>query len=234
MDRSITGRVFLVLGLLNLFILFAAQAFSEEVRPQEIQIVEIKKNLQLKNGDTVFHDYYLNAGTENGLKPNTSFEVFRKVAINDLYQSNSKGGTVLLPVGRIKIIYSQTKLSVARLLSLNKPKDSPLVDSEGLMVGDVLNIGSVELVQNDEPKAAVVEATPQKLPKKLPKIVKNKKPKKIEKALEELKKEEAKIIITPPIRTVEVSKSIPVEILNLPSRAPASVEPPVPQVRVVR
>lgn len=205
----ITGRVLFFLGLLNFLLLFAYQAFATE-----IQIVETRKNLQLANDQKVFRDYYINAGTENGLKPNLTFQVYRKVAVNDLYQSNSNGGTVLLPVGKVKIIYSQTKLSIGRLYSLAKPADGPIVDVPAFMVGDSIDVGSVEVLE-----------TPKKVVKK--KTAKERAP------AAKVKETPEKPIITSPSVTVEISKSVPVEILQNQNRAPASVNSPTP-IKILR
>ncbi len=202
MDGVITGRIFFIIGIINFLLLFASQVFGAE-----IQIVETRKNLQLRDNEKVYRDYYINAGTDNGLKPNLTFQVYRKVAVNDLYQSNSSGGTILLPVGKIKIVYSQTKLSIGRLFSLNKPAEGPIVDVPAFMVGDSIDVGSVEMLQD------------KKAPKK--KVVKSKK------QLEAAEVQEKPIITSPPA-TIEISRSVPVEILQNQNRAPASVNNPVP------
>lgn len=213
MESAIVGRIFLGIGFLILIFLFVFQASAEDV-----QIVKIKKNLQLDNKDPVYKDYFINAGTDNGIKSNMSFEVFRKEAINDQYQSSSRGGTILLPVGRIKIIYSQTKLSVGRLLSLNKAKSSPLIDTQGFMVGDVLNLESVEQLGEKPPK------TEKKVNKRV-----NAHNTKATKPLDESK---SQVSIIKPERQIQISQSMPLELL--PSRAPASINPPAPQIKISR
>lgn len=212
----ITGRLLILIGIINFLLLFAFQVFASEV-----QIVETRKNLQLKDSDKVYRDYYINAGSENGIKSDMTFQVYRKTAVNDIYQSNSRGGTVLLPVGKIKIIYSQTKLSVGRVLSINKAAEGPIVDFGALMVGDVLDVGSVEIEKTEEKIT--------KKPKKTASKDSSKKPTELPKKVESTES----IVITPPVDQMEISKSMPVEILQNNGRSPASISVDKP-IRVLR
>lgn len=132
------GKLLIIAGIINLVILFATQAFGSEV-----QIIEIRKNLALKNSDEVSTDYYLNAGENLGLKPGTLFTLYRRVSVTDRLGS-TQGKPMAIPVGKIRILYVSRDLSVARLHNLQKFDKSPILEYQSVMLGDVINVGSAE------------------------------------------------------------------------------------------
>jgi hypothetical protein len=141
------GRFLILLGLINLIVVFAFEAFSKEV-----QVIDIRKNLKLNNDDKEFTDYYLNAGNDMGIKPGTLFTLYRRISVIDRLGTN-QGRPLSIPVGKIKIIYVAKDLSVARTEKLEKNETSPLLDYRGVMLGDLINVGSAEM-SKDEGKDA--------------------------------------------------------------------------------
>lgn len=133
------GRILIILGFLNLFLVFAVQAFGKEV-----QVIDIRKSLKLSNEEKDFTDYYLNAGNDLGIKPGTVFTLYRRISVIDRLGTN-QGRPLSIPVGKIKIIYVAKDLSVARVEILEKNEASPLVDYRGIMLGDLINVNSAEV-----------------------------------------------------------------------------------------
>lgn len=137
------GKFLILIGIINLVFLFASQAFSAEV-----QIIEIRKSLPLKNSEPVLTDYYLNAGENLGIKPGTLFTLYRRVSILDRLGGN-QGKPLAIPVGKIKIIYVSRDMSVARVHTIQGFEKSPVLEFQSVMMGDVINVGSAEL-SNDQ------------------------------------------------------------------------------------
>jgi hypothetical protein len=142
------GRFLILLGLINLIVVFAFEAFSKEV-----QVIDIRKNLKLANDDKEFTDYYLNAGNDLGIKPGTLFTLYRRISVIDRLGTN-QGRPLSIPVGKIKIIYVAKDLSVARVDKLEKNETSPLLDYRGVMLGDLINVGSAEMSKDGDKGAS--------------------------------------------------------------------------------
>ncbi len=122
--------------------------FAMEVQAKEVQIIEIRKNLQLSAAETVYTDYYLNAGDDLGIKPGTTFVLYRRVNVIDRLGTN-QGRSLALPVGKIKIIYVAKDLSVARVDKLEDNKTTPILEHRGVMLGDLINVVSAGMSDGD-------------------------------------------------------------------------------------
>lgn len=133
-----------------LSLIFTVSIFATDAKAKEVQVIEIRKNLQLSNSEPVFTDYYLNAGDDLGIKPGTTFVLYRRVNVIDRLGTN-QGRALSLPVGKIKIIYVAKDLSVARVERLEDNKATPIVEFRGVMLGDLINVGSAEM-SGDEGK----------------------------------------------------------------------------------
>lgn len=147
------------LGYLILFTLFSYQAIA-----RELTVFAIQKNLQLNNKETVYHDYYLDGGTESGLSKGQLVTVVRRIPLHDLTR-NRPLGDMHLPVAQLKIIYVQRGSSVARLNKLFLDKDRPLIDFNAVMVGDQVSNGSLN---GDDEAGESAEAAPAPAPVEKP------------------------------------------------------------------
>lgn len=142
------GKLLILMGIINLVFLFASQAFSAEV-----QIIEIRKSLPLKNSEPVITDYYLNAGENLGIKPGTLFTLYRRVSVLDRLGGN-QGKPLAIPVGKIKILYVSQEMSVARVHTIQSFEKSPILEFQSIMMGDVINVGSAELSKDQGEKTS--------------------------------------------------------------------------------
>ncbi len=127
-----------------LFLIALISLLTFKAEAKEVQIIEIRKNLQLSNDETVFTDYYLNAGDDLGIKPGTTFVLYRRVNVIDRLGSN-QGRALSIPVGKIRIIYVAKDLSVARLDTLEKNENTPILEHRGVMLGDLINVESAAM-----------------------------------------------------------------------------------------
>jgi hypothetical protein len=150
MSPTFLGRFMFGLGFLILFSLFGLEAMS-----RELAVFAIQKNLQMANKDPVYHDVYLDGGSETGLRIGQVVSVVRRIPLHDLTR-NRPLGDMHLPVGQLKIIYVQRGSSVARIHKMYQDKDRPIVDFNTVMVGDQINSGPV----GDEEEAAVEDPGP--------------------------------------------------------------------------
>jgi hypothetical protein len=85
MDRKL-GRLLLAAGFILLIVLFAWETFASEP-----QVIEVRRNIPLADDEPVYKDFYLNIGSDNGLKTNQIVTALRKFNIKDSTGTQSFG-----------------------------------------------------------------------------------------------------------------------------------------------
>ncbi len=108
---------------------------------KDVYVFESRRALSLVDGQQLPKDYYINAGTESGLRKDVVVTVNRRTAFYDPYQ-NKSAGDIMVPVAELRIIYSQNGLSVARLEKMHDRAFLPSLEYEAVMVGDRLDLSS--------------------------------------------------------------------------------------------
>jgi hypothetical protein len=144
-----------------------------------LSIFEVRRRLAMTNGEVTEKDFYLNGGTEKGLKPGMIVTVMRQIGLYDAYQNKSPGELVI-PVGEVKVLFVQKGVSVAREHALFDRKNLPILDENYLMVGDEVDLTSarpdkgIRAPTSETDKVSTREA--QVSPVKEPKMAVNKVP----------------------------------------------------------
>lgn len=147
---SLLGRILLVVGLGILIILFSWEAFSEE-----LSIIEVRRNIPLADTDPVYKDYYINSGTDAGLKKNMVIVANRKMPIKDATGANSFG-EISVPVGQLKIIFVQNRIAIAREFNLISRDEEPMLEQIGIMIGDKVDLAG-SYIDKSKPSAKKTE-----------------------------------------------------------------------------
>ncbi len=125
-----------MLNWISLFVLFWTQwSFAE------VAVFDVRQNLAMSDSDKVYRDFYLNGGSEAGLKPGQVITLQRRLPLYDNYANHAAGELNLL-VAKVKIIHVQKGLAVARLHSELAREDVPFLEDNYIMVGDILDIQS--------------------------------------------------------------------------------------------
>lgn len=202
---SLETRVILVAIFFAVLVsLQALVAFADEQK--QIQVFEVRKLLQLTSKDPVIHDYYVNAGQEQGLKEGALVNVYRKTPLADPYKEQTQAH-VDLPVGTLKVIYSDRTMAIGRIAALRSPKDSPVLDGSTFMVGDRIDLSSLSFEKKAEASSGGSDTVKAKAP-----------------AVEEPAGESEKAVETKPAPPSKDEKEA--KKLDAQSRKSASVEPP--------
>jgi hypothetical protein len=82
-------------------------------------------------------DIYINMGSSQGIKRGSVLDVYRKVtSFDELTQKVA--GDQMIPIGRVKIIHSDEKTSIARLDKFVSIDQEPALGVQSIMVGDVV------------------------------------------------------------------------------------------------
>lgn len=124
---------------------------------QNISVVDVKRNITLSDTDTVYKDFYLNAGNGSALKKNMVVNVKRKINIKDA--ATKSIGDIEAVVGQLKVIHVGSKVSVAREYKLIPRDEEPVLEQIGIMSGDHLDLtGSfIDNTKSVKPKTAEAE-----------------------------------------------------------------------------
>jgi len=139
---------------LGVFFLFMIFSTIEVHAAEEAVVIEVRKNVQMSKNDKVYKNYFINGGTLLGLKKGSMVDVLRRVPVHDPLK-NTAIGDLHIKVAKLEIIHADPKISVARLVSVESPENRPLLEYEAVMVGDRLDLGTIQGA-----KVAAAEAAP--------------------------------------------------------------------------
>lgn len=131
----------------RVFVLGFIAALTTTVLPAQAgknyQIFDVRRNLAMNAKDAITRDYYVNAGTQDGLKAGMVLSVYRRDPIFDAYDDIRDD--LYAPVGQIKLIHVQRTLSIARLVGVSKSSNSPIIDFRAVMIGDRIDLKSATM-----------------------------------------------------------------------------------------
>lgn len=82
-------------------------------------------------------DFFINMGSNQGMKKGAVLDVYRKISSFDNL-SQKLVGDHMIPVGRIKVIHSDDKTSIARLDKFVSVDQEPGLLPQAIMIGDVV------------------------------------------------------------------------------------------------
>ena len=127
-------RLSIGFGLILTALFVTETAFAEN-----LTVVEVRRNIPLSDKETIYRDYYINGGAEAGLKANQVVGVLRRVPVKDNAGVQSFG-EIEVPVGKVKVLFVQGRVAVARDYQLVSRKDYPVLEQSGIMSGDRIDV----------------------------------------------------------------------------------------------
>ena len=128
---------FIATFLAAIFTAGAASAQSDEFAT----VFDVRRSLAMEPGEKVFHDYYINAGSADGVKAGTYVTVVREIPVHDPVQ-NKQQGTLSVRVAYLQILHVEKNLAVARLAGELSNASRPVLEYEALMIGDKVDLKS--------------------------------------------------------------------------------------------
>lgn len=139
-----------ILAILLIFLVQVAMA-------NDISIIDVRRNIPLSDDEPSYQDFYINAGTEDGLKKNLVVNVFRPTNIRDTSGAQSFG-EIQIPVAQVRILAAYPKISVAREYKILPREENPMLEQPAIMNGDRIDLKN-SFVDNKpirKPQAVVV------------------------------------------------------------------------------
>lgn len=127
----------IALILLSLELLsFVAFADSAE----DFTIYSVNQKLNLGYSDEIPQkDYFINMGSEQGIKEGTLLKVLRKMSSYDLINQQLYHDFTF-PIALIKVIHVENSTAIARLEKLLPVESTPAISPRAIMVGDRVSL----------------------------------------------------------------------------------------------
>jgi len=158
MTRKLLARILLLAGVIVLLALFAWEAMGEE-----LSVVEVRSNIPLSEHEPVYRDYYINSGSNQGLKHNLVVKAVRKITVKDATGTQTYG-EMMVPVGQLKIIMVGEKFAVARELKSISRDEQPMLEQTGIMIGDKVELAGSFVDNHKIPRQKTAEEAQVKAP----------------------------------------------------------------------
>jgi hypothetical protein len=134
MKASIVHRALKTLPILTMISFLG----GSDLQAQEHFVYSVVKGLDFGNpGEQPQRDYYVNIGTNQGVKTGDRLEVLRRVPTYDV-PSQKLYRDITFPFARLKVIHSESNAAIARLDGITAPEKTPVLSPSAVMVGDLV------------------------------------------------------------------------------------------------
>ncbi len=114
--------------------------FSISTSAGEVSVFSVNKTLSMGPKDPIYKDYYLNGGTEEGFRRGMTVTVVRRIPVHDLSRNRALGD-LRVPIAKVKLIYVNRTISVARTEKVLSSANLPASEFPTVMVGDTIVLG---------------------------------------------------------------------------------------------
>lgn len=122
-----------------LYIALAFVALTKNVAAADFMVTAVIRDFPMKSGETIYKDYYINAGANNGLKKGVFIDAVRKLSAFDNINSKLLGDTQI-KIARMQLIHVDKGVSIARLVKFYEKDKTPLVGHDAVMIGDFIEV----------------------------------------------------------------------------------------------
>jgi hypothetical protein len=134
-QKFIVGAVFLVLGW-N----WGAQAQEEGGPLADAPVIfDVRRSLPMEPDEPTYHDFYISAGVEAGIKKGQFLPVARQMPVHDPI-ANKQQAIITILVGKLQVIHVERNIAVARLVNELRDDERPTLEFEAVMIGDRVDV----------------------------------------------------------------------------------------------
>ncbi len=118
-----------------LFLLLAVFTCPSSADKSEFKIIKVKmESTIMKDGAKPVKDFYVNAGSDDGLSNSMILDVYRKKQIGDKTTGNDLD--ISIHVGQVKVFKLYKNLAITRMHSLTTSQKTPVLEYRTVMIGD--------------------------------------------------------------------------------------------------
>lgn len=93
--------------------------------------------------ELVKKNYYINLGSQQGVREGTFINVFRNVSILDPYKSKNRYN-YKVKIGELKVLHAEDQSAIANMHFLKTGKDDPYFEISSFMIGDKVDVKIVK------------------------------------------------------------------------------------------
>jgi hypothetical protein len=105
----------------------------------DFAVISVVRTLPMKTDDVIVKDYYINAGTNNGLVSGATLDAHRKMPVYDNINAKVVMDTSI-PVAKLKVIHVDGNMAIARMVQMLDRKSNPNPGFDDIMIGDVVKV----------------------------------------------------------------------------------------------
>ena len=132
--------MFWLSGALTLSILLSIVTLPNSGRAAEFTVYSVYQHLDMGNeNEKPQKDFYINMGTEHGLRKGSTVTVIKRVPTYDAV-SEKLYREMAFPYARLKIVHAEQSLSVGRIEKVYPIDSIPAVNPQAVMVGDIVRL----------------------------------------------------------------------------------------------
>ncbi len=103
-------------------------------------IYSIAQDLPMGNkGEVIRKNFYVDMGTNQGLKKGSLLDVYRVVSILDPYESKKRYNH-RVKIGEVKILHAEDSSAIASLNKLEETDETPVFEIGKMMIGDIVAV----------------------------------------------------------------------------------------------
>lgn len=103
-------------------------------------IYSISQDLPMGNkGEVVRKNFYVDMGTNQGLKKGSLLDVYRVVSVLDPYESKKRYNH-RVKIGEVKILHAEDSSAIAVLNKLEQEDETPVFEIGKMMIGDIVTV----------------------------------------------------------------------------------------------
>ena len=159
------SRKTIVIAILAVQVLISRPAKADDSEPTSSRggdgtpvIFDVRRSLPMEPDEPVYHDFYISAGVEVGIKKGQFLPVARQMPVHDPIQ-NKQQALLTIAVGKLQVIHVERNMAVARLVSELSDDERPTLEYEAVMIGDRVDLRGATM---EAPKDATTQKTRRK------------------------------------------------------------------------
>ncbi len=122
---------------MKLIVLFLSLAFTQTLWAKTFVIFSMNQDLNMgvEDAQPIRKNYFVNMGSNQGVKKDTKLDVFRIISVQNPYD-NKKRMNYKVKIGELKVITSSDEAAIAKLEEYESKEETPIFDLDQFMVGD--------------------------------------------------------------------------------------------------
>lgn len=103
-------------------------------------IYSIAQDIPMGNkGEVLRKNFYVDMGTNQGLKKGSLLDVYRVVSVLDPYESKKRFNH-RIKIGEVKILHAEDSSAIAVLNKLEENDETPVFEIGKMMIGDIVSV----------------------------------------------------------------------------------------------